>query len=152
MSYEARREHYRISTDDSLLDLDWIHRKLTGGYWATGIPRETVARSIQGSLCFGMYDNRESPPPQIAVARVITDRATFAYLSDVYVDEDHRGQGLSKWLVDTILEHPDLQGLRRFALVTTNAHDLYRKCGFEPVQNPERWMERLDPDIYQRNG
>lgn len=140
------RDGYRISSESTAMDVDAIHAYLTRSYWAEGIPRELVERSVRGSLCFGLFSERE----QIGFARVITDRATFAYLCDVYVLEAHRGRGLSKWLMEVVLAHPDLQGLRRFLLATRDAHDLYWRYGFAPTARPERFMEMVRPDIYKR--
>lgn len=136
---------YAISTERSRLDLDLIHRFLTNSYWAEGIPRTTVERSIENSLCFGIFDRDE----QVGFARVITDRATFAYLGDVFIIESHRGRGLSKQLIRAIMEHPELQGLRRWSLVTRDAHKLYEQFGFTPLANAERHMERYDPEVYK---
>ena len=135
---------YDISTDPSRLQLDAIHGYLMRSYWSPGVPREVVARAIAHSLCFGIYLGEA----QVGFARVVTDRATFAYLADVYVLEEHRGQVLSKRLVATIQAHPDLQGLRRFLLATRDAHGLYARFGFRPLAAPERMMEIRDPDPY----
>lgn len=143
---ETTRAGYRISTDSAAMDVDAIHAYLTRSYWAEGIPRETVERSLRGSMCFGLFSDRE----QVGFARVITDGATFAYLCDVYVLEGHRGRGLSKWLMEVVLAHPDLQGLRRFLLATRDAHELYRRYGFTPMPRPERFMEIVRPNIYKR--
>lgn len=141
---EWRRDPYTISTDRARLDLDVVHEFLTHSYWAEGIPRDVVARSIEHSLCFGLYrDGR-----QIGLARVITDRATFAYLSDVFVLEDHRGRGLARWMLDVIHAHPDLQGLRWWLLATRDAHVLYALAGYSPLASPERLMERKFKDVY----
>lgn len=140
------REGFTISTDREKLDRALIHEFLAASYWATGIPRETVDRSIEGSLCFGLYDGER----QVGFARVITDRATFAYLADVFVVESHRGRGLAAWLMETILAHADLQGLRRWMLLTRDAHPLYRKVGFTELANPGRVMEKLDAKVYER--
>ncbi len=145
---EAQRGDYRISTDPGRLDLDVVHGFLAGSYWAAGIPRSTVERSIRGALCFGLYHGER----QVGFARVITDRATFAYLADVFVVEEERGRGLGEWLMETILAHPDLQGLRRFALVTRDAHGLYRKFGFQELAHPDRHMEIARPGLYRRTG
>jgi N-acetylglutamate synthase-like GNAT family acetyltransferase len=136
---------YSISTDPALLDLDVIHGYLVRSYWSPGIPRETVARAIAHSLCFGVYQGAQ----QIGFARVVTDQATFAYLADVFILEEHRQQGLSKWLVSVIQAHPHLQGLRRFLLATLDAHGLYAQFGFTPVAKPERMMEIARPNLYQ---
>lgn len=145
MPDEWRRGDYLISTDATRLDLPTIHGFLTTSYWAAGVPFDVVQRSIEHSLAFGVYHHDR----QIGFARVITDRATFAYLADVFVLEPHRGQGLGHWLVETILAHPELQGLRRWLLATRDAHALYRSAGFTPLQAPERWMERHFPDVYR---
>jgi GNAT superfamily N-acetyltransferase len=135
---------YDISTDPSRLDLDAIHAYLTRSYWSPGVPKAVVARAIAHSLCFGIH----SDGAQVGFARVITDRATFAYLSDVYVLEAHRGQGLSKRLVAQIQAHPELQGLRRMLLATKDAHGLYAQFGFRPLAGPDRFMEVHAADPY----
>jgi GNAT superfamily N-acetyltransferase len=146
MYYELYEKDYCISTDKSRLNMELIHSFLSGSYWATDIPLDTVKRAIAGSLCFGVYKGHE----QVGFARLITDSATFAYLADVFILEAYRGQGLSKWLVQTIVAHPDLQGLRRWMLATRDAHELYRKFGFEIVNHPERWMEIHNAEIYRQ--
>jgi GNAT superfamily N-acetyltransferase len=128
---------YSISTDASRFDVDAIHAFLSQTYWSPGVPRSVVETAIANSLCFGLFQGAS----QVGFARVVTDRATFAYLADVYVLEQHRHQGLAKWLVQTILAHPDLQGLRRFLLATRDAHTLYERFGFRPLSNPTRMME-----------
>jgi GNAT superfamily N-acetyltransferase len=143
---EWRRGTFTISTDRSKLDRGAIHEFLTAAYWGKGIPRETVDRSIEGALCFGLFEDGR----QVGFARVITDRATFAYLADVFVLESHRGRGLAAWLMETILAHPDLQGLRRWMLLTRDAHPLYRKVGFTGLAHPERVMEKVDAQVYAR--
>lgn len=143
---EFRRGELVISTDPGRLDLDVIYDFLTNCYWAKGIPRETVARSIEHSLCFGIYDGKA----QVGFARVITDFATIAYLGDVFVVESHRGRGLSKWMMECIMQHPALQGMRRWILLTTSAHGLYEKFGFTPVRSPDVYMELHDPAVYKR--
>ena len=140
---EWRRDGFTISTDRSRLDRKALHEFLTTSYWAKGIPRETVDRSIEGALCFGLYEDGR----QVGFARVITDKATFAYLADVFVLESHRGRGLAAWLMETILAHPDLQGLRRWMLLTRDAHPLYRKVGFTDLANPARVMEKVDAKV-----
>jgi GNAT superfamily N-acetyltransferase len=135
---------YEVSTDVSRLDVDVIHAFLSQVYWSPGIPREVIVRGIEGALCFGVYRGSE----QVGFARVITDRATFAYLSDVFILEAHRGRGLSKRLMEAIMTHPDLQGLRRFVLSTRDAHGLYEQFGFGPLANPDRMLEILRRDIY----
>jgi GNAT superfamily N-acetyltransferase len=138
------RERYWITTDPAKLDLDAIHGYLSRSFWAEGIPRDTVAKSIANSLCFGMFDDDR----QIGFARVVTDRATYAYLCDVYVLESHRQRGLGKWLIETVMAHPDLQGLRRFQLVTRDAHGLYSRHGFEAPGSPDRHMEIFKHGMY----
>jgi len=147
MIREWIRGHYRVSTDPRRLDLDVIHGFLTAqSYWAEGIPRELVARSIRNSLCFGLYDDDR----QIGFARVVTDCATYAYLADVFVLEAHRGRGLSKWLLECVIAHPDLQGLRRWQLSTRDAHSLYARFGFATPAEPARLMEICRSDAYRR--
>jgi GNAT superfamily N-acetyltransferase len=146
MTYELREGQYLVSTDPSLLDIDRIHAFLTASYWAEGVSRDIVARSIRHSIPFGLYDGHA----QIGFARAITDRATFAYLADVYVEEEYQGQGLGKLLMRAVMAHPDLQGLRRWMLGTRDAHGLYRRYGFTEMGIPDRWMERYDRDIYKR--
>lgn len=143
---ESVRGEYTVSTDRSRIDVAAVHAFLTQSYWSPGIPEEVVRRGIAGSICFGIYRGSE----QVGFARVITDQATYAYLSDVYVLDAHRGRGLSKWMMEVIMSHPSLQGLRRFALSTRDAHGLYRQYGFEPVGSPERQMEIMRRDIYLR--
>lgn len=135
---------YEISCDPARLDLAVIHGFLRQSYWSPGIPLETVERAVRNALSFGAYLHGQ----QIGFARVITDRATFAYIADVFVLEDHRGHGASKLLMQAIFDHPDLQGLRRWSLVTRDAHGLYEQFGFRPVAQPERHMEILRRDVY----
>jgi GNAT superfamily N-acetyltransferase len=140
------RGEYRLSIDREEMDLAAIHAFLSRTDWSPGIPQAVLARAIANSLCFGLFLGKD----QVGFARVITDRATFAYLADVYVLEAHRGKGLSRWLMEIITAHPDLQGLRRFALATRDAHGLYERFGFRPLANPAAMMEILRPDVYQR--
>ena len=140
MSRRWRRDGYLISTDRSLLDLRFVHGYLKTSYWAAGVPEEVVRRSVENSLCFGVYSDQE----QIGFARVVTDRATFAYLADVFVLEEHQGRGLGKWLVEVVLSHPELQGLRRGMLATRGAHELYRRYGFAELGRPGIFMEKKD--------
>jgi GNAT superfamily N-acetyltransferase len=142
---EWARGEFAISTDASRLDLPMIHAFLRSSYWAADIPYAVVQRAIEGSLPFGVYRGST----QIGFARVITDRATFAYVADVFIDEAYRGQGLGQWLMTAMSEHPDLQGLRRWMLVTRDAHELYRKVGFRDLRNPASVMERHRPDIHR---
>ncbi len=145
MSREWIRGRYRVSTDPRRVDMDVVHGYLTRSYWAEGIPRALVERSIHNSLCFGVYDDGR----QVGFARVVTDRATYAYLADVFVLEEHRGRGLSKWLLECVLAHPELQGLRRWQLATRDAHSLYARFGFESPE-PGNLMEIRRPDAYRR--
>jgi GNAT superfamily N-acetyltransferase len=147
MQTEWRRQDYLISTDRGKLDRTVIHRFLEGSYWAKGIPREIVDRCIENSLCFGLYDGDR----QVGFARIISDLSTFAYLADVFVLESERRRGLGVWLIETIIGHPQLQGLRRWMLATADAHGLYRKFGFTALAKPERIMEMTDPDVYLRS-
>jgi len=143
---------YLISTDPALLDVNAVHAYLTRSYWSEGIPLETVARALAHSMCFGLYHAPmpTGPRAQVGLARVITDRATYAYLCDVYVLEDHRAKGLGVRLVRAVMEHPELRGLRRFGLFTKDAHALYARFGFTPLSVPDRAMEKRDPDVYKR--
>lgn len=135
-----------VDTDPARLDLALVHGFLSASYWARGIPLEVVERSIRHSLCFGLYEG----PAQIGFARVVTDRATFAYLADVFVLESHRGRGLARLLMAAIVAHPDLQGLRRWMLATRDAHGLYAQYGFTALPAPEVFMQLHDPDVYAR--
>ena len=181
MVHEYRRGEFVISTDRSRIDLDVVHKFLTNCYWAKGIPREVMARSIENSLCFGVYrgvdtkfprlaeearrgaptpgadtkspllpkPGRSGAPAQVGFARVISDFATIAYLGDVFILEAYRGRGLSKWLMQCIMQHPAVQGLRRWILLTRDAHGLYSQFGFTPVKSPERYMELHSPSVYE---
>jgi GNAT superfamily N-acetyltransferase len=134
-----------ISSDDARLDLGVVHRFLSHeSHWARGIDRLTVERSVRNSLCFGAYRDGA----QIGFARVVTDRATFAYVCDVFVLRAARGQGVGRLLVEAIMKHPDLQGLRRMALTSRDAKGLYERIGFSTLANPDRWMERHFPAVY----
>jgi GNAT superfamily N-acetyltransferase len=143
---ESRRGDFVVSSDRTRLDLDVIHGFLTNCYWAKGIPREVVVRSIEHSLCFGVYDGSGA---QVGFARVVSDFATVAYLGDVFVLESHRLRGLSKWMMECILQHPSLQNLRRWILLTRDAHGLYKQFGFTPLKSAERYMELHRPDVYE---
>ena len=146
--YVRTQGNFTITTDPAWLDPTAIHAFLSEhSYWAQGIPVETVERALAGSLCFGLYHHRE----QVGLARVVTDGATVAYLCDVYILPYFRGQGLSKWLMRCILDHPDLQGLRRWLLATRDAHSLYAQVGFTPLSRPEVFMEISRPDLYLQN-
>jgi len=140
MFHERKREGYLVSTDPERLDLGTVHEFLTNSYWARGVSPDVILRSVSNSLCFGLYRRGE----QVGFARVITDRATFAYLADVFVLEGHRGRGLGRWLMEVVLTHPDLQGLRRWMLATADAHGLYREYGFHELGKPGIFMERKD--------
>jgi GNAT superfamily N-acetyltransferase len=138
---------YEISTDPARLDRDLVQDFLhNDAYWARGVPREVVDRCIENSISFGVYRGGE----QVGFARVVTDRAAIAYLADVFVVAGHRGRGLGTWLVESVLAHPDLQGLRRFMLGTKDAHALYERFGFRPLAEPQRMMEIASP--YKRQG
>jgi GNAT superfamily N-acetyltransferase len=142
---EAKRGDYVISTDKTRLDISAIHAYLTRSYWSPGIPKAVVEKAIAGSLCFGLFGEKNE---QVGFARMITDTATFAYLTDVCVLEEHRGKGLGKWMVETILAHPSLQGLRRILLATRDAHQLYARFGFQPLATPESFMSIHRPNVY----
>ena len=141
---ESARGEYVVSTDRARIDVAAVHAYLSQSYWSPGIPADVIRRGIAGAICFGIYRGRD----QVGFARVITDRATYAYLADVFVVESHRGRGLAKWMMEVIMSHPDLQGLRRFSLSTRDAHGLYAQFGFEPVGNPDRQMEIMRRNIY----
>ncbi len=145
---QAGGASYEIDTDKARLDRPLVHRFLARSHWAKGIPKPVLERAIDHSLAFGLYrDGR-----QIGFARVVTDFATFAYLADVFVLPAERGKGLGRWLVETILAHPELQGLRRWLLGTRDAHGLYRRAGFSEPPPPFSFLERLDADVYARPG
>jgi len=138
---EVHREKFTISTDPARLDSAAIADMLGRAYWAQGRPRERLERALANSLVFGLYDGEK----QIGLARVVSDYAIFAYLCDVFIHEDYRAHGLGKWLMQTIHSHPDLQGLRRWSLVTRDAHSLYRQFGWSNLDDPNSWMEILTP-------
>jgi GNAT superfamily N-acetyltransferase len=144
MDRRDRRGGFSISTDPADFDISAIHTYLSTSYWAAGIPKETVARSIANSLCFGVFNG----DAQIGFARVITDQATFAYVGDVYILDAFQGRGLGTWLMQTIIAHPDLQGLRRWSLVTRDAHGLYARFGFNALKEPAGYMEKSDISSY----
>ena len=146
LPYERRRSDLVVSTDRTRLDVDLIHRVLSSTYWAVGIPRDVLLRSIDGSIAFGLYDGEH----QVGFARVVTDLATYAYLSDVFIVEERRGQGLGDWLVESIKLHPQLQGLRRFALTTRDAGPLYARHDFATPVESIGYMEIVDRDVYRR--
>jgi GNAT superfamily N-acetyltransferase len=146
--YERRRDDLLVSTDRSRLDVDLIHRVLSSTYWANGMPRDVLVRSIEGSIAFGVYEDGR----QVGFARVITDMATYAYLSDVFIIEERRGRGIGDWLVEAIRLHPRLQGLRRFALMTRDAAALYERHGFAAPENGGGYMEIVDRNVYGRDA
>lgn len=144
MAHTWRRDRFELSDDRTRLDIKLIHEYLsTESYWAIGRDIEAVERSIENSLPFGVYKDNA----QVGFARVLTDYATFAWIADVFILKEYRGLGLSKWLMEVILAHPDLQGFRRWVLATKDAQELYRKYGFKELKRPERWMERPDPNM-----
>ena len=134
---ETHRNQFTISTDPARLDIDTICDFLKRADWASTRPRERTERAIQNSLVFGVYDGDK----QIGVARVVSDYSIFAYLCDVFIHEDYRAHGLGKWLMQTIMEHPDLREMRRWVLVTNDAHGLYKQFGFSSIEDPEHWMQ-----------
>ncbi len=138
------KEDYVISTDQSLLDIDVIHNYLQTSYWAANRSKEKTITAIEHSICFGLYQNKK----QIGFARVLTDFSVTSYICDVFILEEHRGKGLSKWLMQTMLSHPELQGLRRWILATKDAHGLYEQFGFHSLKYPERWMELPATNAY----
>lgn len=142
------KDDYCITTDKEKIDIVCVHQFLTQSYWAKNIPLSVVQQSVKGSLCFAVLHQQKT----VGFARVITDEATFAYLADVFIDEQYRGKGLSKWLVQTILAYPTLKGLRRLMLATRDAHGLYSRFGFQPISHPERWMQIHQPDEYKKNN
>ena len=143
---EWRRGEYTISTDKTRLDLAIIHDFISNhSYWGRGRKIKTVQRSLDHSLNFGIFKKDQ----QVGFARVVTDFATFAWIADVFILEEHRGQGLAKWLMKSILSHPELQGFRRWVLATKDAHELYLKFGFQELRRPERWLERPDPQMLE---
>ncbi|MCX6058491.1 MAG: GNAT family N-acetyltransferase [Chloroflexi bacterium] len=138
---ETHRDQFTISTDPARLDIDVICDFFTRAYWTKGRPRERTESALANSLVFGVYKGAK----QIGIARVVSDYAIFAYLCDVFIHENYRAQGLGKWLIETILAHPDLLGLRRWTLITRDAHSLYQQFGFQPFSNPDNWMEIIKP-------
>ena len=147
MTYERTRGSYMVTTDRARLDLAAVHAFLVHAYWCEGVPREVLARAIANSLCFSLLEEGSG---QVGLARVCTDSATFAYLMDVYVLPDHGGKGLGRWLIECVMDHPRLAGLRRFLLITRDAHGLYSPFGFRPLAHPERYMEIVRADLYRQ--
>ncbi len=147
------KDKFLVSTDKSLLQISSIHKFLsTEAYWSLDIPKEVVARSIENSLCFGLYVRSNDSLEQIGYARIVTDYASFAWLCDVYIENKYRNLGLSKYLLECIMSHSALKGLRRICLATKDAHELYKKFGFEVTQAPKNWMEIKDPNIYKNTS
>lgn len=142
---DYHRGEFVVTTDRAQLSEELIYEFLAQSYWAEGIPRKTVARSLRNSLCFGLLEGKR----QIGFARVVTDYATFAYLADVFIVAGYRGRGLGKFLMECVVKHPELQGLRRWVLATRDAHSLYRKFGFIPLAHPDRFMELHNPNVYK---
>jgi GNAT superfamily N-acetyltransferase len=138
---ETHRDQFTISTDPARLDMDVIFDFFTRAYWTKGRPRERTERALANSLVFGVYEGRK----QIGIARVVSDYSTFAYIDDVFIHEDHRANGLGKWLIEIVMSHPDLSGIRRWTLITRDAHELYKKYGFNSLANPNGWMEIIQP-------
>jgi GNAT superfamily N-acetyltransferase len=147
-AWEARRGEYTVTTDPARLDLEAVYSYLSRAYWCEGIPREIVERAVRRSICFSLLEGER----QIGLVRVVSDYTTFAYLCDVFVLESHQGKGLGSWMMQCVMQHPDLQGLRRWHLTTRDAHELYRKVGFVPLSKPERHMELFTPDIYKHKS
>ncbi|NVJ99258.1 MAG: GNAT family N-acetyltransferase [Alphaproteobacteria bacterium] len=143
---EHESQPYFICTN--IIDFDFVkvHHWLSNAYWSEGIPMETVVKGFTNALAFGLFHKEKG---QVGCARMITDKATFAYLADVYIDASERGSGLGYWLMEVIMAHPELQGLRRIMLATADMHPLYRKFGFNEPAKPDRLMEKLSPDIYK---
>ncbi|MBN8532265.1 MAG: GNAT family N-acetyltransferase [Alphaproteobacteria bacterium] len=149
--YEIRDGRFLISTDQAKIDVNYVHSFLKNAYWSPGIPHATVEKALRHSLSFGVYetDDAGKVKRQVGSARVVTDYATFGYISDVFIDPDYRNLGLAEKLVNALLAHPDLQGLRRICLTTRDAQPLYLKCGFTPPKYPARWLEVYDENLYK---
>jgi N-acetylglutamate synthase-like GNAT family acetyltransferase len=143
---EWKQDNYLISDDDAILDVDAICDFLSQAYWASKRPRDVIENSLQHSLNFGVYD-QQNRQKQVGFARVVTDYSTFAYLCDVFIQENYRGRALGKWMMECILSHPELQGLKRWCLLTKDAHGLYKKYGFRELDDPSRWMEIINSDL-----
>ena len=153
MFLEKRMNTFLLSTDPKKIQIDRVHRYLSEeSYWCVKIPKKTVIKAIENSLCFSVFQvDQNDQLLQVAFCRVVTDFATFGWVCDVYVEKEFRGFGLSKWMVKEIVDHPDLQGLRRLCLATVSAHKLYEKYGFKVTQTPGSWMEIKDNDIYLKS-
>lgn len=143
--FEQHRGEYTVSSDPARMDIDAIHGYLSRAYWCEGMPRATLERAMRYSLCFGLFEAER----QIGFVRVVTDYTTFAYVCNVFVLESHQRKGLGAWLMQSVMQHPDLQGLRRWHLTTRDAHPLYRKVGFTLLSKPERHMEVFTADIHK---
>lgn len=144
MHHEWQRDGFTVSTERARLDLDTMHAFLNTSYWSKGIPRDVFERSIANAEPFGLYEGAR----QVGFARVVTDYATFGYLADVFVLEAWRGRGVSRFLMECVVAHPGLQGFRRWSLLTRDAHGLYARFGFTPLNAPDKWMEKWTPDAY----
>ncbi|WP_100643711.1 GNAT family N-acetyltransferase [Alteromonas facilis] len=142
----ASRDGFFITTEQAKFDMDVIHRFISNSYWAEGMPRALLEKAVKNSWCFAVLTSDNT---LIGFARLITDKATFAYLADVFILPDYRGKGLSKWLVDTIVSQPEVKGLRRMMLATYDAHSLYEQYGFKPIERVETLMQIWQPDIYK---
>lgn len=149
MIFQEQKNSFTISTDESRIDVSAVHDYLCHhSYWAAGIPFETVKRAIENSLCFAIYEDASNE--LIGFARVITDKASIAYIGDVYVLEAHRSKGLSKWLMECIMKHPELQSLRRWILLTKDAHGLYKQFGFKEIEEVQTYMEIRNKNVYKK--
>jgi GNAT superfamily N-acetyltransferase len=148
-----QRTDFEISTDPTRIDLDVTQQFLsTEAYWSQGVPRDIVQRAVAGSIVFGVYHRTATGWEQVGMARVVSDRATFAWVCDVFVLDSFRGHGLGKWLMECVAAHPELQGLRRWMLATRDAQGLYKQTGFTELHDPSRFMEKWVPDIYRRDA
>lgn len=145
--FESSKNNLLLSSDKSLLNIDFIHKNLTKSYWSTGIPKETVENAIANSMALGLYLNGK----QIGFCRIITDFSTFAYLADVFICDKYQGNGYAVWMTEEIQKISELQGLRRWVLATRDAHTLYEKSGWKPIENPQFFMEIINRDVYQKN-
>ena len=144
MKIEFNNGEYRVTADPNQIDVQWVHAFLAESYWAKNVPLEVVKISIKNSLAFGLFKGDEPA----GFGRAVTDRATFAYLADIFVDEAHRGRGLGKWLIQCIFDHPDLYNLRRWMLITEDAHGLYENFGFKVISTPGKFMEIKNHGVY----